>query len=183
MHIAKPESFLDVRRDAGSVVRDRNVKAILYAADKDMRVTRARMADDVRKRLAHDGQNVRGALVHGVEDGLLLASPGIFRAFVRSDGVGPAEPGDAAKRLQREVLPRLEENQRLSRIAYREGEIGLLQLLLLNRQVLDSRRNLLEAQTELRLTQLAIEGTSGWPGASGPLAEAPSPVNPNMVNP
>lgn len=48
--------------------------------------------------------NVRGALVHGVEDGLLLASPGIFRAFVRSDGVGPAEPGDAAKRLQREVL-------------------------------------------------------------------------------
>ncbi|WP_418127703.1 TolC family protein [Thermithiobacillus tepidarius DSM 3134] len=87
------------------------------------------------------------------------------------------------ERLQREVLPRLEENQRLSRIAYREGEIGLLQLLLLNRQVLDSRRNLLEAQTELRLTQLAIEGTSGWPGASGPLAEAPSPVNPNMVNP
>ena len=48
--------------------------------------------------------NVRGALVHGVEDGLLLASPGIFRAFVRRDGVGQAEPGDAAKRLQREVL-------------------------------------------------------------------------------
>jgi hypothetical protein len=48
--------------------------------------------------------NVRGALVHGVEDGLLLASPGIFRAFIRRDGVGQAEPGDAAKRLQREVL-------------------------------------------------------------------------------
>lgn len=48
--------------------------------------------------------NVRGALVHGVEDGLLLASPGIFRAFVRRDGSGQAEPGDAAKRLQREVL-------------------------------------------------------------------------------
>ena len=48
--------------------------------------------------------NVRGALVHGVEDGLLLASPGIFRAFVRRDGAGQAEPGDAAKRLQREVL-------------------------------------------------------------------------------
>jgi len=48
--------------------------------------------------------NVRGALVHGVEDGLLLASPGIFRAFVRRDGAGQAESGDAAKRLQREVL-------------------------------------------------------------------------------
>ena len=48
--------------------------------------------------------NVRGALVHGVEDGLLLASPGIFRVFIRRDGAGQAEPGDAAKRLQREVL-------------------------------------------------------------------------------
>lgn len=48
--------------------------------------------------------NVRGALVHGVEDGLLLASPGIFRAFVRCDGAGQAEPIDPAKRLQREVL-------------------------------------------------------------------------------
>ena len=48
--------------------------------------------------------NVRGALVHGVEDGLLLASPGIFRAFIRRDCAGQAESGDAAKRLQREVL-------------------------------------------------------------------------------
>jgi hypothetical protein len=48
--------------------------------------------------------NVPGALVHGVEDGLLLASPGIFRAFIRRDGAGKAEPGDAVKRLQREVL-------------------------------------------------------------------------------
>ena len=48
--------------------------------------------------------NLHGALVHGVEDGLLLASPGIFRAFIRRDGAGQGEPGDAAKRLQREVL-------------------------------------------------------------------------------
>ena len=48
--------------------------------------------------------NVRGALVHRVEDGLLLASPGIFRAFVRREGTGRDEPRDAAKRLQREVL-------------------------------------------------------------------------------
>ena len=36
--------------------------------------------------------NVRGALVHGVEDGLLLASPGIFRAFIRRDGAGAMNP-------------------------------------------------------------------------------------------
>jgi len=48
--------------------------------------------------------NVRGALVHRVHDGLLLASPGIFRAFVRQEGTGRDKPRDAAKRLQREVL-------------------------------------------------------------------------------
>jgi hypothetical protein len=48
--------------------------------------------------------NVRGALVHRVGEGLLLASPGIFRAFVRQDGTGRDEPRDAAKRLQLEVL-------------------------------------------------------------------------------
>lgn len=48
--------------------------------------------------------NVRGALVHGVEEGLLLVSPGIFRAFIRRGGGALGEPRDAAKRLQREVL-------------------------------------------------------------------------------
>ena len=55
------------------------------------------------RRGARLAQYDRGALVHGVEDGLLLASPGIFRAFIRRDGAGQSEPGDAAKRLQREV--------------------------------------------------------------------------------
>jgi hypothetical protein len=48
--------------------------------------------------------NARGALVHGVEDGLLLVSPHIFRTFIRQDGSGQDDPKDAAKRLQREVL-------------------------------------------------------------------------------
>jgi len=48
--------------------------------------------------------NLRDALVHGVEDGLLLASPGIFRTFVRCHGGGDHERGDPVKRLQRDVL-------------------------------------------------------------------------------
>ncbi|MBX9606537.1 MAG: TraI domain-containing protein [Gammaproteobacteria bacterium] len=48
--------------------------------------------------------NARGALVHGVEDGLLLVSPRILRAFIQHDGAGQEQPNDVAKRLQREVL-------------------------------------------------------------------------------
>lgn len=67
------------------------------------------------------------------------------------------------RRLTESVLPRLEENQRLSSISFRAGEIGLLQLLLVNRQVLDGQRDLLDARTELRLTQVALEAAAGWP--------------------
>lgn len=66
------------------------------------------------------------------------------------------------KRLSESVLPSLEENQRLSAISFREGEIGLLQLLLVNRQVLDGQRDVLDARTELRLTQVALEAAAGW---------------------
>ena len=48
--------------------------------------------------------NARGALVHGVENGLLLVSPRILRAFIQHDGAGQEQPNDVAKRLQREVL-------------------------------------------------------------------------------
>ena len=66
------------------------------------------------------------------------------------------------KRLNESVLPSLEENQHLSSEAFRGGEIGLLQLLLVNRQVLDGQRDLLDARTELRLTQVAMEAAAGW---------------------
>ena len=66
------------------------------------------------------------------------------------------------KRLSESVLPSLEENRHLSAEAFRAGEIGLLQLLLVNRQVLDGQRDLLDARTELRLTQVVIEAAAGW---------------------
>ncbi len=66
------------------------------------------------------------------------------------------------KRLSVSVLPSLEENQHLSAVSFRAGEIGLLQLLLVNRQVLDGQRDLLDARTELRLTQAALEAAAGW---------------------
>lgn len=76
-------------------------------------------------------------------------------------------------RLQRAVLPSLEDNQRLSLAALRAGEIGLPQFLLVRRQVLDGRRDLLEARTELRLVRVALETAAGWPGELSPLAATP----------
>lgn len=64
--------------------------------------------------------------------------------------------------LRQTVLPALEENQRLSVKSLQAGEIGLFQLLLVNRQVLDGRRDLIDAQTELRLTRIALHQTAGW---------------------
>jgi hypothetical protein len=48
--------------------------------------------------------NKPDALVHGVAEGLLLASPRIFREFAKQQVAGPESTADAAKRVQREVL-------------------------------------------------------------------------------
>ncbi|MBI5900290.1 MAG: TolC family protein [Rhodocyclales bacterium] len=66
------------------------------------------------------------------------------------------------QRLDQSVLQRLEENQRLSTAAYRAGEISLVQMLLATRQVLDTRREVLEAMTEFALTRSELEQTAGW---------------------
>jgi len=67
------------------------------------------------------------------------------------------------KRLAESVLPALDENLRLSSTAYRAGEIGLLQLLLVNRQLLDARRDYLDAIGDFIQTRIALEQTAGLP--------------------
>jgi cobalt-zinc-cadmium efflux system outer membrane protein len=64
-------------------------------------------------------------------------------------------------RLSNQVLPRLDENQRLSTSSYRAGEIGLLQLLVVNRQLLDARRDYLDALAEFVQTRIALEAAAG----------------------
>ena len=70
---------------------------------------------------------------------------------------------DRVQRLNTAVYPKLEENLRLSQVAYQEGEIALPQLLLVQRQVIDAQRDLIEAQLDLRLTQIELEYAAGWP--------------------
>ena len=68
-----------------------------------------------------------------------------------------------ASRLRESVLKTLEDNQRLSQRALSEGEIGVAELLLVNRQVAETRRELLEAETELRQARIVLERAAGWP--------------------
>ena len=66
------------------------------------------------------------------------------------------------KRLQTSVLPALEDNQQLAAKSRRAGQIGLLELIVVNRQGLDARRDLLDALTDYHATRIALERAAGW---------------------
>lgn len=66
-------------------------------------------------------------------------------------------------RTQDRVLPALLDNQQLSVKSQRAGQIGLLELIVVNRQALDARRDLIETLTEYQTTRLALELAAGWP--------------------
>lgn len=65
-------------------------------------------------------------------------------------------------RLQDSVLPALEGNQALAGKSQREGEIGLLEMIVVSRQTLDARRDLLDAQSDYFTTRAALEQAAGW---------------------
>ncbi|MBU0588331.1 MAG: TolC family protein [Gammaproteobacteria bacterium] len=67
------------------------------------------------------------------------------------------------RRLQESVVPALTENQGLSIKSRQAGQIGLLELIVVNRQALDARRDLNEALLDYHTTRATLELTSGWP--------------------
>ena len=78
------------------------------------------------------------------------------------------------RRLTESVLPRLEENVSLSTRAYRAGEIGILQLILVNRQAIDARRDYLEALDDYTQTRISLEQAAGWPSTQSTTTPAPT---------
>ncbi|MBE7940702.1 MULTISPECIES: TolC family protein [Ramlibacter] len=68
------------------------------------------------------------------------------------------------ERLERSVLPALSRNEQLSSRSLQAGQIGLLELLITNRQVLDARRELLDALLDYQTTRLTLEATAGFSG-------------------
>lgn len=70
------------------------------------------------------------------------------------------------QRLTTEVYPKLEENLKLSQLAFKDGEIGLPQVLLVQRQAIDAQRDLIDVQLELRMAQIELEYAAGWSTAA-----------------
>ena len=68
---------------------------------------------------------------------------------------------DRVQRLQQQVLPALLDNQQLSIKSQRAGQIGLLELIVVQRQALDGRRDLVDALLELQTARLALEALAG----------------------
>lgn len=66
------------------------------------------------------------------------------------------------RRLQELMLPALADNQQLSVKSQQAGQIGLLELIVVNRQALDARRDLNDALSEFHATRLQLELAAGW---------------------
>lgn len=66
------------------------------------------------------------------------------------------------RRLQESMLPALADNQQLSVKSQQAGQIGLLELIVVNRQALDARRDLNDAISEYQATRLDLELAAGW---------------------
>lgn len=66
------------------------------------------------------------------------------------------------RRLQESMLPALADNQQLSIKSQQAGQIGLLELIVVNRQALDARRDLNDALSDYHGTRLELELAAGW---------------------
>ncbi len=85
------------------------------------------------------------------------------RANVVSLWTRLASQEQRVRRLQEVVLPALTDNLSLSVKSRQAGQIGLLELIVVNRQALDARRDLIEALSEYHSTRAALELEAGWP--------------------
>lgn len=85
------------------------------------------------------------------------------RAQVRALWIKLQSLQSRVRRLQDSVLPTLEDNQQLSLKSQRAGQIGVLELIVVNRQAIDARRDLIDALTEYQATRFALEALAGGP--------------------
>ena len=67
----------------------------------------------------------------------------------------------AAEELEREVLPRLDENEALSRRSYEAGQLSLPELLIIRRETLDTRRVHQDRLLDAVLAGVELEAAAG----------------------
>ena len=85
------------------------------------------------------------------------------RASVQALWFKFASQAQRVRRLQESVVPALTENQTLSVKSRQAGQIGLLELIVVNRQALDAQRDLSDALSDYHTTRSALEFAAGWP--------------------
>lgn len=169
-------AFSQLRLERATVSPDVTV-ALSYGRDgstfRDERVAGINVSVPIplfRRNATGIGRAITERTQREIEDSALNRNA---RADVQALWVQMENLRSRVERLRGSVLPLLEENQRLSQIALREGEIDLLQLLTVNRQLLDGRRDLAEAQTELRLIEALLD-----PAAAAPLSNPTTDFQP-----
>ena len=83
------------------------------------------------------------------------------RANVNTLGLRLDSLESRVRRLQESMLPLLADNQQLSVKSREAGQIGLLELIVVNRQALDAQRDLNDALSEYHATRLELELAAG----------------------
>ena len=68
---------------------------------------------------------------------------------------------EAAQELEIRALPSLQENETLARRSYEEGEIGLVELLLIRRDILETRLSYADALLEAALAGVDLQSKAG----------------------
>jgi cobalt-zinc-cadmium efflux system outer membrane protein len=68
---------------------------------------------------------------------------------------------EAANELEQSALPNLGENETLAQRGYEEGELGLAELLLIRREILETRLAYVDILLETRLTAIEVEFRAG----------------------
>lgn len=68
---------------------------------------------------------------------------------------------EAAQELESRALPSLQENETLARRSYEEGEIGLVELLLIRREILETRLSYANTLLEAALAHVDLQFKSG----------------------
>jgi cobalt-zinc-cadmium efflux system outer membrane protein len=73
-----------------------------------------------------------------------------------------ASQRERVQRLQQAMVPASLDNQQLATRSRQAGQIGLIDLLLVNRQALDAERELNDAIAEFHATRIELERAAGW---------------------
>lgn len=68
---------------------------------------------------------------------------------------------EAVRILERDALPAIDENDSLAAGSYDAGQIGLAELLLIRREILDTRFQYLDAKLEAALARLELDAAAG----------------------